>query len=40
MARIGKFGPVQKHGGIHYGDVLFAVSVKILKQSNDAPQGQ
>ena len=22
----GKFGPVQKHGGIHYGDVLFAIN--------------
>lgn len=25
----GKFGPVQKHGGVHYGDVLF--------EFNDAP---
>ena len=22
----GKFGPLQKHGGIHYGDVLFAIN--------------
>ena len=22
----GKFGPIRKHGGIHYGDVLFAVN--------------
>ena len=22
----GKFGPLQKHGGVHYGDVLFAIN--------------
>lgn len=22
----GKFGPIQKHGGIHYGDVLFEIN--------------
>jgi hypothetical protein len=22
----GKFGPLQKHGGLHYGDVLFAIN--------------
>ena len=22
----GKFGPVQKHGGVHYGDVLFEIN--------------
>lgn len=22
----GKFGPLQKHGGIHYGDVLYAIN--------------
>jgi hypothetical protein len=23
----GKFGPLQKHGGLHYGDVLFEINV-------------
>ena len=22
----GRFGPLQKHGGLHYGDVLFAIN--------------
>ena len=22
----GKFGPVQKHGGVHYGDILFEIN--------------
>jgi hypothetical protein len=22
----GKFGPLQKHGGLHFGDVLFAIN--------------
>lgn len=22
----GKFGPIQKHGGVHYGDVLFEIN--------------
>ena len=26
----GKFGPLQKHGGLHYGDVLFEINDKPL----------
>lgn len=22
----GKFGPIQKHGGVHYGDILFEIN--------------
>jgi hypothetical protein len=32
----GKFGPIQKHGGVHHGDVLFQLNDTELSQLSHA----
>ncbi len=32
----GKFGPLQKHGGLHYGDILFEINNTPLQNTSFA----